>query len=303
MDIILVMMTSKKRPRSTSDFALPKAKRQTLRKPGLEEDLNTSILSTNAGIKNVHVELRYNNTLCANDINHLALSHPKITHLDLTGCYSLSHHVFPLITHYWGKTLLSLNLEWCYNLTEHLHLAPPTTTHLMLRTLNLAHSKITDPGIRFFATRSPDLTNINLSGCVSITDLSLSVVAQFCKNVTTLNMSACTSITNYGLQLIAQEMKTNLRELNINECGQISGKLLNYLAFYCPNLSRLMIRETSISGEEIVNLCNVLQFTELNLHGLSLSDDHLCAIASAQISLEILDISFCPDLSISGITD
>jgi len=155
----------------------------------------------------------------------------------------------------------------------------------------------------FFATRSPDLSKLDMQGCSRITDLSLSLVAQFCKNISSLNVSGCSKITNFGIQLFTQEMKANLRELNLNDCKQLSGILLNYLAFYCPNVSRLLLRGTSITGDEVAKICEVLALSELNVHGLSVNDDQLRSIVASQSSLEILDISFCHDVSYQCIVD
>jgi len=289
-------MTSKKRLSSTVDLSLPKAKRQALRN---EEsfDCAPSKITTDTQVR---VELRYNSALCVTDFQHLSVSHPIITHLDLTGCFDLSPHTFPLILQTWGASLRSLNLGWCHYLAENLHLMPPTTSHLPLKTLNLDNSNISDRGVRYFATRSPDLSDINLASC-PISDLSLSLIAQFCKKVEVLNLSGCDKITNYGVQIVAQEMKSLLRELNLNDCRNVNGKALEYLKFYCDGLTRLMLRDTGVTGDEIVQLCDVLSLTELNLHGLPITDDHLRLISSSQPSLEILDISFCRDVTEEGI--
>jgi len=299
MEFNTILMMSKKRLLSATDFALPKAKRQALRKALAEDATNFSPLTTTEPAHTC-VELRYNTALCPNDFEFLAFTHPEITHLDLTGCFSLSHHAFPVITQLWGSSLLSLNLAWCHSLAENLHLTPSTSSHFSLRTLNLSNSNISDPGVRFFATRSPDLSTLNIQGC-NITDLSLSLVAQFCKQVSVLNVSCCDKITNFGVQIIAQEMKSGLRELNLNDCRQLSGQILNYLGFYCPNITSLLLKDTNISGDEVVRICDVLQLSQLNVHGLSVNDHHLRAIAASQPSLEILDISFCRDVTLEGL--
>jgi len=294
-------MTSKKRLR-TSDFSLPKAKRQALR--DFENDEAGIALTTKTALTDhVTVELRYNNALCINDLEDLASTYPEINHLDLTGCFYLPSTAVPLITDLWGTSLTSLNLGWCLSLTESLHLTPPNSSYLALRNLDLSNSHISDPGVRFLATRSPDLSKLDLQGCGRISDLSLSLVAQFCKNVSSLNVSGCGRITNFGIQLFTQEMKDNLRELNLNDCKQLSGILLNYLAFYCPNVSRLFLRGTNITGDEVAKLCEVLILTELNVHGLSVNNDNLRSIVESQPSLEILDISFCHNVTHKGIVD
>jgi len=285
-------MTSKKRLRNTD--CLPLAKRQNTRK----DDCN----DTGA----TRLTLRYNHELCVDDFQRLADSACAVVqHLDLTGCFSLSHEALPHITRLWGQSLLSLNLECCNNLLQNTHLTTPNTSHLVLHSLNLSNSLVTDQGVRYFATRSPDLTHLNLAGCPNITDLSLSVVAQFCKKLKVINISGCPKITNYSLQILAQECKSNLQEINVNECKGITsegGHLFNYLAFFCPNLKRLMLRDTKVTGAELVRLCSMKSFTELNLQGLSsLTDEDLYAVAESQPYLEVLHLSFCYKVTLRGL--
>jgi len=250
-----------------------------------------------------HADFRYNHNLCVDHFTLFSRTAPEIQHLDLTGCFSLPVEALPEITRLWGHSLKSLSLECCNSLTQSIHLSVPNTSHLVLQKLNLAHSSVTDLGVRFFATRAPDLVDINLQGCSKITDQALSVIAQFCKGVRVLNLSGCDKITDYAVQIIAQESKSSLEELYLNECRQISSAVLNHLAFYCPNLKRLSLRDTSISGSEVARLCKVLSLTELNLQGLSVSDDDLLVIASSQSNLEILDVSFCHKISERGLQE
>jgi len=293
MDILIVIMTSKKR-RSDS-FYLPKAKRQRLSRNLRIEDTGEVFGFPCSVQSNTHAEFRYNHQVGAQHLTQYALIAPEIQHLDLTGCYSLSVDAFPEITRLWGHSLKSLSLEYCAALTQNLHLTTPTTSYLVLQSLNLANTPVTDLGVRFIASRAPDLADINLQGCPNITDSSMSVVAQFCKKVRRLNLANCAKLSDYAAQVIAQESSELLQELNLNECRQISGCVLDYLAHFCPNLKRLYLRDTNISGAEVVALCTRtrgLSLTELNVHGLKISDDDLLAITNSQTDLEIIDVSF-----------
>jgi len=294
---LLILMTSKKR---RTDFSLPKAKRfRSLLLEGEEDAFGFPC----AVQSNTHADFRYNHKLCTKHFTQIAQIAPAIQHLDLTGCYSLPVEALPEITRLWGHSLKSLNLECCNSITQSIHLTAPNTSYLVLQKLSLAHSEVTDLGVRFFATRAPDLVDINLHGCPQITDSSLSVIAQFCKKVRVLNLSGCDKITNYAIQIIAQESKSHLEELSLNDCRQITGGVLDYLAAYCPNLKRLSLRDTSVSGDEVTRLCKRLSLTELNLQGLSVSDDDLLSIATSQSNLEILDVSFCYKISERGLQE
>jgi len=294
MDLLILMMTSKKR---RTDFSLPKAKRFRNLLEGEEDAFGFPY----AVQSNTHADFRYNHKLCTNHFKQIAQMAPAIQHLDLTGCYSLPVEALPEITRLWGHCLKSLNLECCNSITQSIHLTVPNTSYLVLQKLSLANSDVTDLGVRFFATRAPDLVDINLQGCSKITDSSLSIIAQFCKKVRVLNVSGCDKITNYAIQIIAQEANYHLEELYLNDCRQITGGVLEHLAFYCPNLKRLSLRDTSVSGDEVALLCKKLSLAELNLQGLSISDDDLLSIATSQYNLEILDVSFCHKISEKGL--
>lgn len=293
-------MSSKKR--RSIDFPLPKAKRQALRNI-LLPDSGDGFGFTRATQSNTHAEFRYNKKISAQHFQQYAKIAPSIQHLDLTGCYSLSADALLEVTKLWGHSLKALNLEFCSTLAQTIHLSVPSTSYLLLQKLSLANTPVTDLGVRFFAARAPDLVDIILQGCSNITDISMSAIAQFCKQVRVLNLSNCDKITNYSVQIIAQEVASHLQELNLNECRQITGCVLDYLAYYCPNIKKLYLRDTSICGSEVASLCDAWSLTELNIHGLNISDSDLISITASQPHLEILDVSFCNNVTESGLRE
>jgi len=222
--------------------------------------------------------------------------------LDLGCCFQLDVESFRILSEKWLKTLISLNLEYC-SITDNTLatlLGEPQSAVLPLRKINLSYTNISDLGIRLLVQRCPKLKSITLKACRSITNVSLSLIAQHCQNISELNVAECTFIGNYGVQIIAQQAKTKLGLLDLNDCPEITDQVFQYLCFYCPNLKLLRIRGTSISADGILYLTSILDLTELNLHGLKITDDLLRHIGYHQKKLQILDISFCYALSVTG---
>jgi len=63
-----------------------------------------------------------------------------------------------------------------------------------------------------------------------------------------------------------------------------------------------MLRDTKVTGSELVRLCSKVSFFELNLQGLSsLTDEDLYAIAESQPYLEVLYLSFCYKVTPKGL--
>lgn len=282
----------------------PRAKRQTL------ETVKTHIAlisgqRTGFATDPYRLNLRNSSDLNETKLREFAASRPGIQHLDLTACFPLNSSAMRVMGENWAHSLLSVSFEYCDWLTDS-DLAMFTQFAsfgaLSIQRINLSHTSISDLGVRHLVKACPQLQSINLQGCSSLTNLSLSMIAQNCKNITSLDVSDCPQLTDYGVGIIAQESKCNLQELNLNGCSSITGSIFRYLAFFCPNLRRLQIRGTNISGNEVSQfLSRFPSLLELNVHGLSFNDEHLRQIALSQPSLEVLDISFCYYTSSTGI--
>lgn len=148
----------------------------------------------------------------------------------------------------------------------------------------------------------PKLTSIDLSGCQEITDVSLSLLAQNCKLLEHLKVTNCNKLTDVGIQLIAQEIKHHLRTLDINDCPGITDKTLLYLGYYCEKLSCLRLKNTRVSPSVLAKLLSArLQLTELNVHGLAITDAFLSLVCRFQRNLRALDLSFCYHVTEHGI--
>jgi len=231
--------------------------------------------------------------------------------LDMGSCFQ-NMDTLPLriIHEKWMKTVLSLNLEYCQNLTDgdlavllgcEENCPPNPSATLPLRKINLSHTNITDLGIRVLVQRCPKLKRITLKACQSITNKSLSMIAQHCKNIAELNIAECRNITDYGVQIILQQSKTNLSLLDLNDCSGVTDSILPYLCYYCPNIKQLRLRGTHLSAQAISHTVSKLALTELNVHGLDICDEVLHQFGYHLKKLQTLDLSFCYSLTVTGL--
>jgi len=172
---------------------------------------------------------------------------------------------------------------------------------LCLQNLNVAHTAITDIGMKSIILLSPHLVSVNLSGCLKITNVTLSLLAQYCHQLTDVIAPNCPSISDHGVCLISQELKASLRVLDLNGCTSISDKTLLYLGHYNPNLTHLRLKDTSVSSLLLSKLILKLSLVELCVQGLRLTDNFLELILQSQAKLSILDIGFCHLLSFNAV--
>jgi len=220
--------------------------------------------------------------------------------LNLNGS-TLTRHSLTYYSDLLGS-VVSLTLSCCNYLTDDfLALLLALDSYPNLLCLDLSYTQITDTGIISIATKCPNLSSIVLNGCLGITDVSLSFLAQHCKRIQVLSVSGCPRIGDIGVQLIAQESKLHLHVLDVNDCPRISDKTLLYLGHYCPGITCLRLKNTSVSAPVLYKLLSSrLHLTELNVQGLSLTDTFLVVLSRFQLSsLKLLDISFCTHLSFS----
>lgn len=204
-----------------------------------------------------------------------------------------------------SEHVVSLNLAyWNYLSDDDIISLLGSKTELFpkIKTLNVSHTPISDSAVKLLTTKCPNLTSIDLSGCLEVTDVSLSFLAQNCKTLQDLNLNGCPKIGDTGVQLIAQEVKGHLLSLDMNDCPLISDKALMYLGYYCENLACLRLKNTHVSVGVLAKLLPRIHLKELNVQGVQITDAFLLALCRFQEkTLRVLDISFCYRVTLNGI--
>jgi hypothetical protein len=104
-----------------------------------------------------------------------------------------------------------------------------------LTTLSIAATPTNDQLVVKLATKFPQLTHIDLSNCVSLTDASLIAFGEHCPHLESINVSGNPAITDTGLEAIAT---THLQRVIINHCSKITNSM-EILSKNCPNLQHL----------------------------------------------------------------
>lgn len=171
-----------------------------------------------------------------------------------------------------------------------------------LQRINISHTCVSDSAMNVLATRCPHLLSIDLSGCQEITDVSLSLLAQHCPLLQHIKLSGCPHVSDTGVQLIAQETKHHLLSLDLDECPAITDKTLLFLGYYCANISSLHLKNTRVTAGVLSKLLSSrFKLRELNVQGLPINDNFLFLLSRFQPYLEILDISFCYNITSQGI--
>jgi len=230
----------------------------------------------------------------------IKLEHPALE-LNLSG-ETLSPLFLKSLSHLCAN-VVSLNLSCCNYVTDEdlALLMDFNNPNTYLRFLDLSYTQVTDRGIALISTKCPNLSSVNFTGCLEITDVSLSYLAQNCKKIQSLVLPGCPRISDIGIQLIAQEAKHHLRILDLNDCTRISDKAILFLGHYCPSLSSLRLKNTSITVPVLFKLLSRLHLTELNIQSLPITDSLLVVLARMQQTLRVLDISFCSRVTIAGL--
>lgn len=116
--------------------------------------------------------------------------------------------------------------------------------HSSLQILHLAKSRITDKGM-FKMAFFPDLKEIHLQWCSSITDAGITALVTNCPHLEVVDLKSC-SITDISLGLIGRESK-QLRYLDVSWCSNITDRGIQSLSSRRPANESMGCRTSSVS--------------------------------------------------------
>ena len=135
-----------------------------------------------------------------------------------------------------------------------------------------------------FTQEMSSLTVLNLSLCKQITDRSLERIAQYLQNLEVLELGGCSSVTNTGLLLISWGLK-RLKVLNLRSCRHVSDHGISHLCGLSPHAAP-----------------GTLELEHLGLQDCQkLTDQSLKHISSGLVNLKSMNLSFCGNVTDSGI--
>ena len=159
---------------------------------------------------------------------------------------------------------------------------------------------------RSLENKFPNLLSLNLTGCIYITDASVSEVARRCSKLHTLNLTHCGNyITDASVSEVARRcsnLQLNLAGCNITDASVVA------VARGCSNLQSLGIRTcrniTDASVSEVARRCLNLHTLDLNMGfqgNNNITDLSVLEVARHCSNLQTLNLGSCrriTDLSV-----
>ncbi|KAJ4462835.1 hypothetical protein PAPYR_26 [Paratrimastix pyriformis] len=91
----------------------------------------------------------------------------------------------------------------------------------------------------------PNLTSLNLSDCVNITDGSMPLLARLCPNLSALLVAGASQLTDQGIHALCQAPFAGhqLHRLDLHRCDRLTDEAVLALARYCGGLQWLRLPE------------------------------------------------------------
>ncbi|EEF35723.1 F-box/LRR-repeat protein 3 [Ricinus communis] len=160
---------------------------------------------------------------------------------------------------------------------------------------------VTDEGLSCLVTKHRDLRKLDITCCRKITDVSISHITSSCTNLTSLRMESCTLVSREAFVLIGQRCQL-LEELDLTD-NEIDDEGLKSVSS-CLKLASLKLGIClNISDEGLAYVGkHCTRLTELDLYrSAGVTDTGILAIASSCLDLEMINMSYCRDITDSSL--
>jgi hypothetical protein len=86
---------------------------------------------------------------------------------------------------------------------------------------------------------SPNLTELNLSGCSWLTDATLARCAQHCPPLETFVMRGCGTVNHVGVRALVSKVGSTLRTIDLDGCSRLGDETIQAIAEHCPLLRQI----------------------------------------------------------------
>ncbi|KAF8470550.1 hypothetical protein BDZ91DRAFT_541490 [Kalaharituber pfeilii] len=151
---------------------------------------------------------------------------PFIRHLNLRGCVQIQN--------YWRVELVS---NACQNLLS----------------ANLEGCKLERNIVHNFVGTNTSLLQINLSGLISVSNMTCRLLGQKCPRLTSLDISWCSGVDSRGIRKIIENCP-ELRELKASECGRFDEASPMQAIFKSNSLERLYLSGCESLTDESIRI-------------------------------------------------
>jgi len=239
-----------------------------------------------------------------NSLGRIATHCKNLEDLQLGGCTKITNTGLLLIS--WGlNNIKSLNLRSCWQISDHGigHLAginsQPTTGAKTLQRISLQDcQKLTDESLKHIADGLPQVTAINLSFCVSVTDTGLKSLSRM-SSLRSLNLRSCDNVSDIGLGFLAEGGGGDLTTLDVSFCDRVSDSSLAHVASGLQRLKSLSMSACQITDAGVARIAKDLTHLEtLNVGQCTkLTDQAVDTLAKQMKTLKSIDLYGCTSIS------
>lgn len=156
----------------------------------------------------------------------------SLQYLDLSHCPLLGNETMEYLSG--CQYLSSLDINTCPKLTD-------CSVSKLLHSSELVFLNFSNCNFQNLSFRTPNLTNLNLSGCVNLSLSTFQSLAQ-CHSLTELQLRGCTSITDECIQAFTCDGSSHsLVSLDLSRCTSLSNESISTLVQRCKYLRFLDI--------------------------------------------------------------
>lgn len=143
-----------------------------------------------------------------------------------------------------------------------------------------------------------NISGLGLGSNNWITDSVIANVTSQCPNLTGLDLAHCHKITDNGVISIVKQC-SGILKLGLADCKNISDEAICNIAELCPKLSVLIVPDNSkITDKSVVALKKSKNLKRLILSNCgNLTNKAICALAKANLKLEILSFDRCKNIT------
>ncbi|KAI4313206.1 hypothetical protein L6164_026203 [Bauhinia variegata] len=228
------------------------------------------------------LDVSYCRKLTDKGLSAVAKGCPDLKILHLAGCRFVTDGILGALSKN-CHNLEVLGLQGCANITDN-GLTSLASGCQKINYLDINKcSNVGDVGVSTISRGcSSSLKTLKLLDCYKIGDEAMSSLANFCKNLETLIIGGCRDISDDAIRSLATSSISNLKNLRMDWCLNLSNTSLNCILSQCRNLEALDI-----------GCCEEVSDAAFHLMSASLEE--------AALSLKILKVSNCPKITVVGI--
>ncbi|CAN0919713.1 F-box/LRR-repeat protein 2 [Linum grandiflorum] len=173
-----------------------------------------------------------------------------------------------------------------------------------LAALHLSNSFLSDEFLSLIADANLPLKDLTFSHCYNITCVGVEVLLHRYRFLVYLDLEGANFLTDESMIELSNFLQ-NLSFLNLGLCSKLTGLTFFTLMNNCPLLEDVKMESTNIGVEEFTGL--TVKESKIKLLDLagnnSLSDECLKRVASSCPDLEVLNLSYCPNITEDGVTE